>query len=125
MIEVGEIYRDSDMNKVDIVARTGDEYIGRYAFTGAYAGYDELGKCKTGGKDLMFNYTCLDIHPGETWLDHFNNRVLIAAINPSDFVTHPILAVIYPNTIGQKVVYYSRDGKASNRNNYPLKEKIQ
>jgi hypothetical protein len=126
MIKVGEKYRDEDMSVIQLIAETDEgEYVGRNNLTGDYSGYTSLGKCNTGGKNLLFNYVCLHIHSGEFWLDHFNNKVFIAGVNPSEFVTHPILGVIYPNTIGQRVVYYSRDGKSSDRNNYPLKEKIQ
>jgi hypothetical protein len=125
MIKVGEYYRDKNQARVEIVATHGDCLIGQQCWSGGYMGYTTTGECTTNGPDLVLDENILDINQGEYWLDHWNNKVYIASISPSEMADFPILGIMYPDTIGQRAASYSRGGKASNSNNYPLKEKIQ
>jgi hypothetical protein len=125
MIKVGDYYRDFCHDRVEIVATHGDCFIGQYCRSDGYMGYTATGECTTNGPDLVLDDNTLDINQGECWLDHWNNKIYIASISPSEMTDFPILGIMYPNTIGQSVANYSRGGKASNSNNYPLKEKIQ
>jgi hypothetical protein len=122
MIEVDKEYKNLNGQRVRILVKEHDQFVGENMYNGDLEWYSKEGH---GYVDLVLEHP-LDLKVGDTWLDHWNNHVYIASISPTaQSGRYPVIGIMYPNTIGHTTARYSRDGKAACASHYPLKEKIK
>ncbi len=122
MLEVDKEYKNTDGQRIRILFREYDQFVGENTFNGELDWYSQEGY---GPVDLVLEQP-LDLKAGDTWLDHWNNHVFIASISPTaQSGRYPVIGIMYPNTIGHITARYAIDGKAACASHYPLKEKIK
>jgi hypothetical protein len=122
MLEVDKEYKNLNGQRIRILFKEHDQFVGENMYNGDLEWYSKEGH---GYVDLVLEQP-LDLKVGDTWLDHWNNHVYIASISPTaQSGRYPIIGILYPNTIGHMTARYSRDGKAACASHYPLKEKIK